>query len=982
VEKKNTFKLQYTTASVFVIILSFIAAIGLWIQNEYSYKQLRSNMLEQADQRAIQLSDAVNEQFILLLRNTDVALRELQVSWLLNDENFKITSQTITNRFPEHFLNNIAVAGSDGFINYSNRDFPEPLDVSDSEYFKKHVEDKTDSFHISKPFYSNVSKQWSIPVSRPIFKKGDFLGVIVIDISARYLSDILARYNISEHDIIVFLNKDGTFLARNTELEKALGKSVKKERPFLTENAPVNGVFHAPATLDAISRIFGWTLMPQYEGVIVVGLNQNYFLEPFQQQYVKGRWRVIFIMLLIVGLGGIIALLLLRLSNHQKALVDSQESLNKAQHIASVGNWELNLKSNQLIWSDEIYRIFGMDKQQYEATYEAFLETIHPDDRELVDKAYIESVKQRHPYQIIHRLLLMYGTIKWVEERGETLCKNRGKALVSRGTVQDITERVNTEKKLQVERDFSSNLIKTAQVIILVLDNEGKIVRFNPYMEALSGYQLHEVQGKDWFTSFIPKDYKKQIHEFFDESISGKHARGNINPILTKSGEEKLIEWHDNTLTDEHGNMSGILTIGLDITQRHNMEIKLKEHQEHLEQQIQSRTLELEKAKEQAEEASRTKSQFLANMSHEIRTPMNAIIGMTHLALQANLDDKSKSFIIKANSSAKNLLGIINDILDFSKIEANKLELEEVPFHLNNIIDNMLSLANLKAEEKGIQIIIKIKQDVPRHLVGDPLRLGQILQNLSNNALKFSNIGDTLAIHISVKEEQDENTILLFSVEDTGIGMNKEQQDKLFQPFTQADSSTTRQYGGTGLGLIICQKLTQMMRGNIWVESEQGVGSTFYFTVCLKKHHDDILPIEKNDNKLNQAFEVLHGAKILLVEDNEINQELAKELLIMSGMTVETANNGKEALDLLENTSFDGILMDCMMPVMDGYIATQKIREQESLKDLPVLAMTANVMKQDVEKVISVGMNDHIAKPINPDTMLLTMAKWIKPGEL
>ena len=395
--------------------------------------------------------------------------------------------------------------------------------------------------------------------------------------------------------------------------------------------------------------------------------------------------------------------------------------------------------------------------------------------------------------------------------------------------------------------------------------------------------------------------------------------------------------------------------------------------------------VQLAEARVSADAANLAKSNFLANMSHEIRTPMNAIIGMTHLALQTELNDKQKSYIGKAHHSAENLLGILNDILDFSKIEANKLELEAVDFQLEAVIDNMITLTKLMAEEKGIQLSVCIDPDVPKYLNGDPLRLSQVLINLGDNAVKFSNRGDAISFKVTLQEETELDARLQFNVQDTGIGITPEQQERLFQPFSQADNSTTREYGGTGLGLVISQKVVQMMDGEIWVESEQDVGSTFTFTVHLKKQQGSLSQIGSSDaqskSTYNEATARLHGAKILLVDDNDLNQEYLCELLEMIGITVETAFNGQEALNLLANQDFDGVLMDCQMPIMDGYEATHQIRKQEKFKDMPVIAMTANVMRGDREKVLAVGMNDHIPKPFEIDAMFATLAKWIKPGK-
>jgi two-component system, sensor histidine kinase and response regulator len=570
-------------------------------------------------------------------------------------------------------------------------------------------------------------------------------------------------------------------------------------------------------------------------------------------------------------------------------------------------------------------------------------------------------------------------------------------------------------------------------------------------------------------------------------------------------GRRALHDTSRSPLRDPDGQVLGILSIAREITER-------KKQEE-----------ETSRAKAIAEEATRLKSDFLANMSHEIRTPMNAIIGLSHLALKTALAPRQRDYLLKVQSAGQHLLGVINDILDFSKVEAGKLDLERTEFQLEKLLDNTGNLISEKSHAKGLELVFEVAPDVPPNLVGDSLRLGQILLNYANNAVKFTENGE-IVIAVRASERTERDVLLHFRVQDTGIGLSPEQMGRLFQSFSQADASTTRRFGGTGLGLAICKRLAELMGGEVGVESELGKGSTFWFSARLGigiACDRELIPVpdlrgrralvvDDNDHAravimdmleemtfvasevasgpaavdevrkaaiegrpydvvyldwrmpemdgmdtarrirslglaeppmlmmvtaygreemikearsigidnvlvkpvnasllfdttmsvlstaprapqqtsapsdieaVQRRLSAIRGARVLLVEDNDINQQVARELLEDAGLVVEVADNGQVALDMVQRAFYDLVFMDMQMPVMDGITATREIRKIAWLGRLPIVAMTANAMEQDRRRCIEAGMNDAVIKPIDPNDLWDTLLRWIRLGE-
>ncbi len=635
----------------------------------------------------------------------------------------------------------------------------------------------------------------------------------------------------------------------------------------------------------------------------------------------------------------------------------------------------LDTKGAVLFCNDYLLNVTGYKRHEIlgKDWFELFISDF-PGVKEIFNKM-IEKGDVTHNYQ--HDIITKYGKKRMIDWNNIVVRDSNGKIAGTTSIGTDITEQHESKIALEQNQRVLSALIDNNPEALFLMDRSGTILTVNKAFADRFNKTRQQVIGTDFFTLFddpqLVSERRARVEKVFSE---GK-------PIVF---DDKRALWsfenHIYPVKASDGRVESVSILSIDITDKCRIESELQKvneqlrsSNEELEHRVSERTAELTrlneeltKARDTAEEASRSKSAFLANMSHEIRTPMNAILGLVHLALQTELTIKQREYLDTVNNSAQSLLNIINDILDVSKIESGNLEIEKTDFSLKGVVARSFGILSLKARDKEISLEQKIDPDIPDNLIGDPLRFEQILVNLLGNAIKFTEKGTvTLQIQSVGEEDVSDQIMLEIAVIDTGIGMDNSVINRLFKPFSQGDASTTRNHGGSGLGLTICQRLVNMMGGSIKVESSPGKGSKFSFIALFHKgtlSKQKNAPIDKSN--FIQRYQSLKGLHILVAEDHPINRQIMSEILESVGIEVKMANNGREAVQFLQknDNSIDLVLMDIQMPIMDGYDATREIRRLYSKSRLPIVAMTAHAMQEERERCLAAGMNEHLSKPV------------------
>jgi len=667
-----------------------------------------------------------------------------------------------------------------------------------------------------------------------------------------------------------------------------------------------------------------------------------------------------------------------------EALRDRERQLLEAQRIAQVGHWEWWHEDGRLTCSDQLCRILDRDPPDGPESLQGLLQVVHPADRPMVEEARRSSIEEFRPYVIQYRLEARRGETPWVEEHGETILASDGRSRWTRGTVQDISRQRLTQQSLEAERERLRNIIEGTRAGTWewnVLTGE---VSFNERWAELLGMRLADlvpVTIETWKRLSHPDDLKRAVREL-GRHFSGETAFYRCEMRMRhRDGHWVWIMDHGRvvrrTADGAPALMAGTHT---DISELKLTQRALDRERELLEQKVEERTHELALAKEAAEKANLAKNAFLANMSHEIRTPLNAINGMAALVRREGVSARQADRLDKLEKAGKHLLELSNEILDLAKIEAGKFLLTWEDIDIREIVDNAIAMVAERADAKQLRIEVDLVP-LSQSLLGDATRLQQALLNYLANAVMFTETG-RIVLRTRVDHETTDHLMLRFEVEDTGPGIPSEVITRLFAPFEQADNSVTRRYGGSGLGLAIVRKIAELMGGEVGVDSTPGEGSRFWFVVRLRKGaalaaNAEAYAPASAAGSTSETPDMISGKRILVVDDEAVNAEITCGLLEELGLACAVCGDGNSAIEALHRGDYDLVLMDLQMPGLDGLAAARVIRTMPEMKDLPIVALSADVQIETRAACLAAGMNDFLDKPVTPEALFAVVRHWL-----
>ena len=639
-----------------------------------------------------------------------------------------------------------------------------------------------------------------------------------------------------------------------------------------------------------------------------------------------------------------------------QAKAEKLEMLDMAEAMSGVGHWRLDVATNRVTWSDQVYHVHGLDPDEFDPNLGSAIDAYHPQDREVIAGVVQRAIETGEPYDVRLRLIRADGEARLVRTQGTPQRDESGRVTALFGVFQDITEQEASLARARKNEHRYRLLADNMADVLARVKPDGHSNYISPAVEAILGYSRAEMFGTTAQTYVLEEDRPIFMGAMTEVLKTGENRRVQYRAVH-KNGEHIWVETQLQRVENSKGEGEVIIVIR-DIRDR-----KVLEH-------------DLMAARDRAEAAAKAKSEFLANMSHELRTPLTSVVGFAGLLGQSRtLGDEERRYVERIAAGSEALLAVINDILDYSKLEAGAVELDPHRFDPLALAQAGVELMEGQCRGKGLDLRLESDPDMPAGLIGDSGRLRQVLLNFLSNAVKFTTQGG-VTVTASCEPGTDGQVWLSLSVKDTGVGVSDAQVEQLFDRFTQADASTTRTFGGTGLGLAISRQLVEMMGGEIGAFGTPGQGSTFWFQVPLP------MADGAEDQAEGEVAQAIGAARILMADDAPANRELVSVLLGGMGLVVDTVENGAEAVEAVRHEAYDLVLMDVHMPVMDGLDAARAIRALGGTAGrIPIIALTANVGREQVQACLEAGMNGHLAKPIDVNQMARTLSDWLNADE-
>ncbi|MCE1240730.1 MAG: PAS domain S-box protein [Azonexaceae bacterium] len=872
------------------------------------------------------------------------------------------------------------VTDRDGIVRWGvGLDPDHPISYADRSYFVQLRAAGTPQLAISPPIIGRISGRPMIPFARAWhLPDGSFGGVVIAAIPTEGFYKLMSTLQLGPHGSAVMRDLESRLITRYPTVAGELGSSGKQQvspefAAAFAENE-MEGVFTTDAVADGHARRYAYKRIRNMPAIIKVGMSpEDYFAAWWNEVYKTSALLAAFLAVTLFA-GWLVNRFWQRHLADNERLQANEALLEQIYQASSVAIFLVDPVGRITRANQRMADMFGTTREAL--TGAPYVSLIAPDERETGHTNMLALLSSQVDQVDLERLYWRGDHRQfWGRLTGRRLVAPDGTLLGLVGVIADIHDRKLAEAALRESEQHFRTLADNGSALIWTSGLDKGCNYFNVQWLKFTGRPVEQELGNGWTEGVHPDDFSRCIASYV-EHFERQQPFSMEYRLRHASGEYRWIRDDGTPRYDSEGRFIGYIGFCYDISREKAAAVELQRHRQHLEELVEQRTADLRQAKEAAETANVAKSAFLANMSHEIRTPLNAITGMAYILRRSGLTAQQGERLGKLETASHHLLDIINAILDLSKIEAGKFTLDSTLLDIRQLFGNIESILHGKIAEKGLELRCHLPDDLPQ-LLGDPVRLQQALLNYAGNAVKFTDQG-SITIEAAIVDRQDDCLDLRFTVSDTGIGIAAQDLPRLFQAFEQADNSATRRYGGTGLGLAITRKLAEMMGGTTGAESLPGRGSRFWMTVRLPLAKTSPLPHPPAAIDNTGGF---GQRSILLVEDEPVNREITLQLLDDSGLRIDVAVDGQAAVDAVARQNYALILMDMQMPRLNGLDATRAIRALGERGAMPIIAMTANAFAEDRAQCLAAGMNDFIAKPVNPDLLLDKLRQWLNPPE-